>query len=160
MRVKMNAAVTCAAICAATMALSACGDTSQSPSEPEAVEQGGTATGDVLGGSISDDMIALEGLRSQSPTLGKNGMGDDSAPSDEADGQADDLSSDDLSSQAAASGSSDGEAGAGPEVETPPAPGSSPAPQAPTIAPPLPAPSVAPPLSPEREEGEDEPPLT
>lgn len=30
-------------------------------------EQGGQATGDVLGGSISDDMIPLEELRSQSP---------------------------------------------------------------------------------------------
>ena len=44
--------------------LAACGD-----SEPEAAtdEQGGEAAGDVLGGTISDDMLPLEELQSQSP---------------------------------------------------------------------------------------------
>jgi hypothetical protein len=38
-------------------------------SEPAAVtgESGGRAEGEVLGGTISDDMIALEQLRSQAP---------------------------------------------------------------------------------------------
>jgi len=56
------------AICLALPILllaTACEDTS----EPDAPtnEQGGEVAGDVLGGSISDDMIPLDELRSQSP---------------------------------------------------------------------------------------------
>ncbi|MDJ0641829.1 MAG: hypothetical protein QNJ15_03340 [Erythrobacter sp.] len=39
-------------------------------------EQGGEVAGDVLGGSISDDMIPLEELRSQSPPAERS-SGDD-----------------------------------------------------------------------------------
>lgn len=45
--------------------LTACGD--PEPVAETATEQGGKATGEVLGGSISDDMIALDQLTSQSP---------------------------------------------------------------------------------------------
>ncbi len=38
-------------------------------------EQGGEVAGDVLGGSISDDMIPLEELRSQSPPAARSGEG-------------------------------------------------------------------------------------
>jgi len=49
----------------AAFALAACGD------EPEAVsaDDGRGAEGEVLGGSISDDMLPLDQLRSQSPPL-------------------------------------------------------------------------------------------
>lgn len=48
--------------------LSAC---SEEPAAPEAsVDDGRMAEGEVLGGTISDDMIALDNLRSQSPTGG------------------------------------------------------------------------------------------
>ena len=54
---------------ALTFALVACGDEAEVPAEGAPVEQGGEVEGDVLGGSISDDMIALEQLTSQSPSL-------------------------------------------------------------------------------------------
>ena len=43
--------------------LSACEDTAST----EEAEQGGKAEGEVLGGAISDDMLPLEELTSQSP---------------------------------------------------------------------------------------------
>ncbi|MCK0129206.1 hypothetical protein [Erythrobacter sp. F6033] len=45
--------------------LAACGD--PEPAGETATEQGGAATGEVLGGSISDDMIPLDQLTSTSP---------------------------------------------------------------------------------------------
>ncbi len=48
----------------ALLTLSACGDEA---SEPVTTETGGEAAGEILGGTISDDMIALEELTSTSP---------------------------------------------------------------------------------------------
>ena len=50
---------------APALLLSSCGG--EVSDEPEAVETGGAVTGDVLEGSISDDMLPLEGLTSTSP---------------------------------------------------------------------------------------------
>lgn len=47
--------------------VSACGD--DSPAEETAAEAGRGAQGEVLGGTISDDMLPLDRLRSQSPTI-------------------------------------------------------------------------------------------
>lgn len=47
----------------AALLLAACEDSAA----PETTAQGGEVTGDVLGGTISDDMIAMEQLQSQSP---------------------------------------------------------------------------------------------
>ncbi|QYJ07870.1 hypothetical protein [Qipengyuania flava] len=47
--------------------LSACG--SDTPSEETAAEADRNAQGEVLGGTISDDMIPLDRLRSQSPPV-------------------------------------------------------------------------------------------
>lgn len=52
-------------------ALTACAEDAVSPVEGEAVEQGGEVAGDVQAGSISDAMIELEALRSQSPSLAR-----------------------------------------------------------------------------------------
>ena len=49
----------------AALLLAACEDSAEPA--PKATGDGGTLNGDVLGGSISDDMIPLEELRSQSP---------------------------------------------------------------------------------------------
>ncbi|TWJ09324.1 hypothetical protein [Altererythrobacter ishigakiensis] len=46
------------------IALSSCGD-----SLPDRSEDGREAEGEVLGGSISDDMLPLDQLRSQSPVI-------------------------------------------------------------------------------------------
>jgi len=51
-------------LAAAAVLLAACSD---EPEAPVDANQSATASGDVLGGSISDDMIPLEELRSQSP---------------------------------------------------------------------------------------------
>ena len=50
-------------------ALSACGEEPAKEEQVTAAEQGGEAAGDVAGGTISDAMIPLESLTSQSPTL-------------------------------------------------------------------------------------------
>lgn len=44
-------------------------------------EQGGGASGEVLEGTISDDMIALEKVKSQAPLQGERGRGD-ASPAD------------------------------------------------------------------------------
>ena len=51
------------------VALSACSEEASAPDEAAPVEQGGEAAGEVEGGTISDAMIPLESLRSQSPTI-------------------------------------------------------------------------------------------
>ena len=48
------------------LSLAACGDEAD-PESSRTAEQGGEAAGDVLGGTISDNMLPLEELRSQSP---------------------------------------------------------------------------------------------
>ncbi len=52
-------------ILAGTFALSACGD--DAAQVDQTVAQGGKAAGEVLGGTISDDMLPLDTLTSQSP---------------------------------------------------------------------------------------------
>jgi hypothetical protein len=52
---------------AGPLALSACQD--EAPLEEDADEAGRAAKGEVLGGTISDDMIPLDRLRSQSPPV-------------------------------------------------------------------------------------------
>ncbi|WP_298463804.1 hypothetical protein [uncultured Erythrobacter sp.] len=47
-------------------------------------EQGGEVAGDVLGGSISDDMIPLEELQSQSPPAERSADDAEEAASDDA----------------------------------------------------------------------------
>ena len=49
----------------AALLVAGCDDGAETEAEP--VAQGGEVTGDVLGGTISDDMIPLEALQSQSP---------------------------------------------------------------------------------------------
>lgn len=51
------------AVAALTLALAAC------DSGPESETAGGTAEGEVLGGTISDEMLPLDTVRSQSPPL-------------------------------------------------------------------------------------------
>lgn len=55
--------------CAVAATLTACSESPEPAQEQSPAEQGGEAAGDVLGGTISDDMIALEALTSQSPTV-------------------------------------------------------------------------------------------
>lgn len=60
---------TALAMTALLLALSACSEEAAAPEEAATAEQGGEAAGDVEGGTISDAMIPLESLRSQSPTI-------------------------------------------------------------------------------------------
>ncbi len=61
----------------------ACDDTAEP--DPDTVEQGGEVAGDVLGGSISDDMIPLAELESQSPPAERSaGDGEEAASGDAA----------------------------------------------------------------------------
>ncbi len=63
------------------LALTACGDEADTEAAP--AEQGGEVEGDVLGGAISDDMLPLEELTSQSPSAKKSGDANDSSSDDE-----------------------------------------------------------------------------
>lgn len=56
------------------MVLSACGD---DPAPGEQNDAARDARGEVLGGTISDDMLPLDTVRSQSPPLVENQEGDD-----------------------------------------------------------------------------------
>jgi len=49
--------------------LAGCSAEPETPQQQAPAQEGGKATGKVLGGSISDDMIPLESLTSQSPPL-------------------------------------------------------------------------------------------
>ena len=49
------------------LALAACGDTAETPAE---ADESRDARGEVLGGSISDDMLPLDTVTSQSPSQG------------------------------------------------------------------------------------------
>lgn len=57
------------ALAALLVALSGCAEQTTDPDEAAPAEQGGEAAGDIEGGTISDAMIPLEALRSQSPTI-------------------------------------------------------------------------------------------
>ena len=58
---------TAALLVAGTALLWACGD--DTPAEETPAEAGRNAQGEVLGGTISDDMLPLDRLRSQAPSL-------------------------------------------------------------------------------------------
>ncbi|QIQ86984.1 hypothetical protein [Erythrobacter sp.] len=62
----------------ALLLLSACEEEAEAPRE---TAQGGEAAGEVLGGTISDDMLPLERLRSQSPPMER-----ETSPGDRAEG--------------------------------------------------------------------------
>lgn len=66
----------------ALLLFSACEE--QEAEAPRETAQGGEAAGEVLGGTISDDMLPLERLRSQSPPMEREpGDGDRAAGGDE-----------------------------------------------------------------------------
>lgn len=54
-------------LAAGAVLLSACGD--DTPAEETEAEAGRNAQGEVLGGTISDDMLPLDRLRSQAPSI-------------------------------------------------------------------------------------------
>ena len=60
---------TAIALTALVLALAACSEEATTDEGAAPAEQGGEAAGDIEGGTISDAMIPLESLRSQSPTL-------------------------------------------------------------------------------------------
>lgn len=64
---------------AALLALTACEDEADTA---VSTETGGEAAGEILGGSISDDMIALEELTSTSPPAERGPEPEQNAPSD------------------------------------------------------------------------------
>jgi len=74
--------------CAALLLLAACEE--EAAEAPRTGEQGGKAAGEVLGGTISDDMLPLERLRSQSPPLERepDGGGDAEPDGEDSDGGA------------------------------------------------------------------------
>lgn len=79
-------------IIAASLALASCGDDAAEVDERNAEE---TARGEVLGGSISDDMLPLDSVTSQSPPRevegsagdGSDGASEDGDPSTDTDAQ-------------------------------------------------------------------------
>ncbi|MFW5634076.1 MAG: hypothetical protein ACOCYR_04215 [Erythrobacter sp.] len=77
---------------AAALLLAACED--EAAEAPRETGQGGEAAGEVLGGTISDEMVPLERLRSQSPPLepepGEGEGGNGAAPEADADAGAGD----------------------------------------------------------------------
>ena len=77
----MKQAIITAPMLALTLGLAACND---EPQTTASAEQGGEAAGEVLGGTISDDMIPLEQLRSQSPPAERIANGEDGATDGEA----------------------------------------------------------------------------
>ena len=108
---------------AALLALAACTDEADPEESLETPgEQGGKAAGELLGGTISDEMIALDQVRSQSPPLQAEGS---DASGDE---DADELTDEEADSEA--------------EGDNPSASNAAPS-AAPAVAPPL---QVAPPV--------------
>ena len=63
----------------ALVALSACGDEA---AEPISTETGGEAAGEILGGTISDEMIPLEEITSTSPPAQRRANTSSAASSD------------------------------------------------------------------------------
>jgi hypothetical protein len=72
------------AACLVLLSLTACGDDAATQAE-----QGGSASGEILPASLSDDMIATDSLRSQAPqmaeqpTAAASGAADPAAPEGE-----------------------------------------------------------------------------
>ena len=58
-----------ALIGALTGVVAACAPEAEEPQDTAAPEEGGEVKGEILGGSVSDAMIPLESLESQSPSL-------------------------------------------------------------------------------------------
>jgi hypothetical protein len=91
------------------LALAACGGTGD-----EAEGERKTAAGEVLGGSINDDMLPLDTVTSQSPSLRERGNGSPAGSDDEGSAPADaDTPADDAASAPAP------EPSAAPAAETP-----------------------------------------
>lgn len=110
------------------LVLAACGD---GATEVDRSEQGGEVSGDVLGGSTSDNMIPLEQLQSTSP-LARNVPGEIVAEEDEE------------ASEESNADAAEAEVPGAPTTEAE-APADAPAPDALPVAPPV-TPTVAPPL--------------
>lgn len=110
---------------AAALLLAACED--EAAEVPRDTEQGGKAAGEVLGGAISDDMLPLERLRSQSPPL-------EPEPAAEREGETGSGGEADTGDNA----STGSEAGDTDDPPAPiPAPAPTPTPTGPTVAPPV-----------------------
>ncbi|MGB3470673.1 MAG: hypothetical protein WBA51_07625 [Erythrobacter sp.] len=73
---RVNANLGLAIVLALPFALVACGDEA-APEGQAPAELGGEVAGDVLGGTISDDMLPLDALTSQSPPAERPAEGDD-----------------------------------------------------------------------------------
>ena len=91
-------------VIAGALALSACGD--EAAPGDQTVAQGGKAAGEVLGGTISDDMLPLDTLRSQAPPAEiapEDGgtAGDDTAGDDDAEAGSDDTADSETSADEA-----------------------------------------------------------
>ncbi len=97
------------------LALAACGD--DAAPEASSGEEMAEATGDVLGGSISDDMLPLEEVRSQSPLAPRASGAPSSSGGDTSDASED--SGDDEAETTEAEASADAPA---PETPSEPAP--------------------------------------
>ncbi len=95
------------------LALAACGD--DAAPEASSGQETAEATGDVIGGSISDDMLPLEEVRSQSPLAPRAS----DAPSSSGSGSDADDTGDDGNETAEAEASADASA---PETPSGPAP--------------------------------------
>ena len=67
-----------ALVTAMGLALSACGETEDTPAT---TQEGAGAQGEILGGSISDEMVPMEQTRSSSPAANEeSGASGDTAP--------------------------------------------------------------------------------
>ncbi|MBD2842765.1 hypothetical protein [Erythrobacter rubeus] len=109
--------------CAAFALLAACG--SDDPSgEDTAANEGGEVTGNVLGGSISDDMLPLDQLTSQSPPIEPV---DEAATSTTTSDDGDDDGEAESERTQAADAASNGEGGSLPVAPPQPAPPAPPA---------------------------------
>ena len=82
----MNARISALGAIPALLLLAACGEEPEVEAPTETTDSR-TAKGEVLGGTISDEMLPLDTIRSQSPPLsGQSDSGDDSGPSAEEEG--------------------------------------------------------------------------
>lgn len=82
----MKARISALAAIPALLLLAACGEEPKVEA-PIETNDSRTAKGEVLGGTISDEMLPLDTIRSQSPPLsGQSDSGDESGPGDEEEG--------------------------------------------------------------------------
>ena len=72
-----------------TLLLAACSEEAAEPEPTQAAGDNRTAKGEVLGGTISDEMLPLDTVQSQSPSLaGEAGEAGDEGDSDDTDADA------------------------------------------------------------------------